>query len=515
MAQTEQIDAGGPMGRRLVASLAAKAWSALISIATIPIYVHFLGPEGYGLVGLFALVLTLGLLIDFGLSATLTRELARAGDVASASHYPRDLLRSFEVAYWVGAAVFGAVVAAGAVLLVDAIDRSGIPAETATAAVALMGLAVIFQLPLSLYSGALLGRHRQVTLAVTTIVMYTLRGGGAVVVLALWSPTIVAFFVWQVVAAGLHTALVGWLAWRSLPRAALAPRPRASMSLIRPLWRFAGGMAGIGVLSVALTQVDKLVLVQLVSIAEFGYYAIANVAASVLVFVVSPLFSVAFPSLSGLAASDDPAAVGARYRSVSEVTTVLVAPAAAVLAVFSEEIVTLWLREPATVEQVAPLLGILAIGYGIQAVGACPYALQVAHGWTRLALVSNLVALVVQVPLVIALVVAYGPTGAAVAWALLSAAHVGVTVTLMHRRVLAGQLAAWWGAAVLRPALPALAVVGLGWLALPSASDEVEGVYVATCALIALASSAAVTPTTRAWFGRVVAPRLGVGAGRA
>ncbi len=62
-----------------------------------------------------------------------------------------------------------------------------------------------------------MGLQRQVLLNGFNIFMATIRGGGAVLILWLVSPTIQAFFGWQIVSSGLQSFLVALLLWRSLP----------------------------------------------------------------------------------------------------------------------------------------------------------------------------------------------------------------------------------------------------------------------------------------------------------
>ncbi len=62
--------------RNIIANFAGKAWTALISLAFIPLYISFIGIEGYGLVGVYLALFAVFSLLDLGLGTTLNRELA-------------------------------------------------------------------------------------------------------------------------------------------------------------------------------------------------------------------------------------------------------------------------------------------------------------------------------------------------------------------------------------------------------------------------------------------------------
>ena len=49
----------------------------IIGIITLPLYLNYLGSEAYGLVGFFALMQSWMMLLDMGISPTLSREVAK------------------------------------------------------------------------------------------------------------------------------------------------------------------------------------------------------------------------------------------------------------------------------------------------------------------------------------------------------------------------------------------------------------------------------------------------------
>jgi O-antigen/teichoic acid export membrane protein len=186
--------------RNIVANLGGNVWTALMGLVFVPLYIHFIGIEAYGLVGIFATLLALFALIDMGLSRTLNREMARLSVLAGKAQEMRDLVRTLEVPYLGLAVLIGVVVT----VLAPLIARHWVKAEslspaTVQHAVLLMGLATALCWPLSFYSGGLTGLQRQVLLNGINMAMATLRGLGAVLVLWLVSPTVEAFFTWQMV----------------------------------------------------------------------------------------------------------------------------------------------------------------------------------------------------------------------------------------------------------------------------------------------------------------------------
>jgi len=84
----------------IIANYAGSFWTALMSLIFVPLYVHFMGIESYGLVGVFASLLAIFGLLDMGLSATMTREMARLSALPDSAQHARDLTRTLEILYW-------------------------------------------------------------------------------------------------------------------------------------------------------------------------------------------------------------------------------------------------------------------------------------------------------------------------------------------------------------------------------------------------------------------------------
>ncbi|MEN8215666.1 MAG: hypothetical protein ABFS56_04685 [Pseudomonadota bacterium] len=57
----------------IIANFAGKAWTVLMSLAFVPLYIKFIGVEAYGLIGFFVTLQAVFGLLDLGLSTTLFR----------------------------------------------------------------------------------------------------------------------------------------------------------------------------------------------------------------------------------------------------------------------------------------------------------------------------------------------------------------------------------------------------------------------------------------------------------
>ncbi|MFH1619524.1 MAG: oligosaccharide flippase family protein [bacterium] len=479
--------------KNIIANYAGNGWTALMSLLFIPLYIHFMGIESYGLVGLFAVLQAVFAILDMGLGVTMNREMARLSIQQNKSQEMRNLARTLELVYWLVGALVGITVIALAPFIAEHWLRANrLSPETMRAAIMTMGLVIAFRWPFTFYSGGLMGLQRQVLLNAVKIIIETLRGGGAALVLWLISPTIQAFFIWQIIIAVLGTFLAARILWRSLPQ----PEIRAGFEpeLFRHIWRFAAGMSGIAVMSIILTQMDKIILSRLLTLEMFGYYSLASVAAMALFQVINPVVSALFPRFTQLVSLGDQEGLKQLYHRSCQLMSVLILPAAIVAALFSREILLLWTQNPTTVEHTHLILSILVIGTALNGLMNLPYALQVAHGWTRLAFYSNVVSVIVLVPLIFVMTSHYGAAGAAIVWVMLNSGYVLIGIQLMHRRLLPGEKWRWYAEDLCMPLFAALLTAGLGRFLLsgpmsqPAVLASLIVISIATLSMSALAA---------------------------
>lgn len=478
----------------IIANFLGNGWSAIVTLAFVPLYIHFMGIEAYGLVGFFSVLMGVFSLLDMGLSATLGREMARLSVAVGQAQEMRDLVRTLEVVYWGTAAVIALVVIVFASAVANHWVKPGhLSTNTVTQAITLMGVAMALQWPFNFYAGGLVGLQRQVMLNGLTVTAATIRGGGAVLILWLVSPTIQAFFVWQIVSSGLRILLVALFLWRSLPPA--GARAGFKVYLFRGIWRFAAGITGISTTTLILTQLDKIILSKMLTLEMFGYYTLATVAASAIGYMVAPCYTAIYPRLTQLVASKKPIELREVYHRGCQLVSVLILPTAAVIAIFSPEILLLWTRNQITVEHTSLILSLLIVASALNGLKSMPFALQLAYAWTSLTFYGNAIAVIVMVPIIILMTLHFGAVGAAIAGIILYGGFVVFLIPIAHRRLLPGEKWRWYLEDVSYPLLAALGLAGVGrWLihgqmSLPVTGMVLLAVYVAALMGAALAAS--------------------------
>jgi O-antigen/teichoic acid export membrane protein len=493
--------------RNLAANVTGRFVTVIIGIVFVPLYVRFLGIEAYGLLGAFATLQTSFAILGLGLTMTMIRETARLSAYPDRAQEARNLAKTVEICQWgIGLAV-ALVMLAIAPFFGNWVKSSALPRGVITQAGIVVGLMIALQWPLATYDGGLQGLERQVASSAISAFSALFRAGGSIVAMVMIAPTIQVYLSWQVVASAVQTAAAAFFFWHYLPKS--PEKPRFQIQSLRGLSRFAAGMSATTLLTLGLTQGDKLLLSKLLSLENFGYYMLASVAASGLQSLVGPLFTTFFPRFSQVAAIGNRHEMAHLFHRASQVASVFIIPAAVVLALFSREIVFAWTQSRPITERTHLLVTLLVTGIACNALYHMSYALQLSSGLTRLAFYANLIALVILVPAMIIAARTAGAVGAAASWMIVNAGFVLIVVPIVLRRLLPGEQKRWYLVDVGLPLIASIAVAGGFRLLVPKAMS-----LPATFGILALVSATTLaagtfaTPTTRHWLvyqcGRLV-----------
>lgn len=488
------------MGLNIVANIFGKFWILIISIAAVPIYINLLGIEAYGLVGFFTVLLGTLQLLEFGLGVVINRQIAQTRSNPSEFQVTRDLVRSLEIFYWlIGLVLAGLIYTTAPLIAKQWLNNETLSTGEVVDVIRLMGFVIAFQWPISLYAGCLLGLERQVLLNVLQILFFTLRTAGVLGVLWWVSPTLDAFFGWQLTVTVVSVLGYSVLIWRILPHRC---RPsRFSVTALLNVWRFTAGLGATGAVTFLLSHLDKLILSKYVSLTAFGHFNVANQANIASRMLPSTICQALFPRFSLLYAGgkEKERELVALYHQGSQLIAMLVFPVAITLAVFAAEILQIWLQNEFIAHSAAQIVSVLVIGSMLNAALGIPYEMTVARGWSMYGFYQNLISAFVMVPLLLALVWTQGAFGAALAWLILNVGYMLVAAPIMASRIVPkGELSRWYLTDVGLP-IAVCVTVGLVMRLLMNSSwhISVQAIWIAGTWILAQLALLIVLPSIR------------------
>jgi O-antigen/teichoic acid export membrane protein len=418
--------------------------SAVLGIVFVPIYLKYIGTEGYGLIGVFATVQSVFYLLDMGLSTTLNRELARlSANALDNKAKMLDTTRSFEVVFW-GLSILGAL---GSIIVSYFLAQYWVkPTHFSRADIFVyftqLSISFMFFLPRSLYAGGLLGLQRHLVMNIATIAGAMVRYIGAIAVLVFIEATPRVFFGWQIIASIFQTGLMALVLWYHLPGS--FSKAHFSLEILRGGKKFALGLTGISLTALVLTQMDKVILSRVLTLEQFGYYTFASVIGLGLFQLIAPIFQTYFPKISQDFASGNKVQLAQTYHQASKIMAVALIPLATVLTFYSKSIIQIWTNNGVLVENTYLIAAILTVGTALNGLVNVPYTLSLAGGRPDLVVKTNIVLIVLLVPLTILGANWYGGVGASMGWLILNVLYILFFINAVHKQFLTDEKLDWF-----------------------------------------------------------------------
>jgi len=446
-----------------LSSLLGKSWAVLSVYLFFPIYLKYMGPEGFGLIGFYSTFAAVLVFADFGFTATLNREFAKFKALGS-NLSMMDYLKTIELVY-----VFILVILAlVGCYFADNIAVSWLKYELLTQrevfdSVRLMVVAILLQMLSGMYIGGLLGLQKQVKANSIQVMWGMFRGGGAVLLMMFVSAEIEVFFAWQVIVNLIYLLVSREVLNNEICTKAHMPKATFNFSLIKKSSRYMSGMAGMTVLSMVLLQADKLVVSRLFSLVDFGYYTLAGTLALIPITIATPIVVAIFPRFVGMWETNNYSELKTLYQRVYQIVSALVIPLGLVVAAYSESILFVWTGDRSIAAESSVIATFLILGQVLQAITLVPFYLALSTGEVSLNLKVSVCSILILFPLLIWLVNVYGVLGAALSWFFMNMIIVTPYMYILHKNIFGGGVITWFMKGLVFPLVATIAVIFLSY----------------------------------------------------
>ena len=428
---------------------------AVVGVVMVPVYLKYMGIEAYGLVGFFAMVQAWFQLLDFGLSPTFGREVAKYKAGATSAQILIMLLRLLEIIFGtIGMVIILASWFAGSWVAHSWLKLENIAPSDVETSIMIVCVALCLRLISGIYRGGLLGFQHQVTTSIVTVVMATLRAVMVVPVLIWVSNSILMFFSFQLVVALVEVILLRIMLFRLLP---VRKFGKFVWGQLKDPLKFGGGLAFLTWAWIVSSQADKLILSHMLPMHEYGEFILATTIALGALLCISPLQQAVLPQLIMLAEQKERGELVGLYVKTTILIAALLSGVAGVMVAFPTQVLYVWTGDIKITAQAADVLRWYAAGTGFMGLAGMNYTLQHAYGDLRLHIKGSVVSLLVLIPAVIISTVHYGAVGAAAASAIINLIFLLCWTPVVHNKFLPEIRATW----LFRDVFPSLFIAAL------------------------------------------------------
>lgn len=401
-------------------------------------------------------------LLDLGMTPALGREVARLKSSFSEHARLATVVNSLETTFFFIAVAIGCGIFLSRYWIASNwLTFEELTTGTVSTAIGVMAVIISVRWISSINRSGVNAYEAQVWINVLDIIIATLRFPGSLA-LIIWSGgDILLFFSYQLVLA-LVEAFIIRVKLRSL-----LPKNTKNVSFfsfqeLKRIAPFALSIGYTGAIWVLLTQLDKLLLSNILILSEYGYFTLIAIIASGLMMLSGPVSKAILPRMTALLASGREDAMLLLYRQSTRFLVSITAPITFVIATFPEMLVYAWTGDLDAAQWTAPVLPLFVIGNGLLTIIAFQYYLQYAHGYLRYHVYYNTAMVFITVPLIFYASYEYGAVG--VGWVWLSFRMVTLLVWLpfIHHKFAPNLHLNW----LIKDILPAVTVSAIViWLA--------------------------------------------------
>lgn len=419
--------------RNIYANYIAQAYVAIIGIATLPLYIRYLGIEAYGLIGFFSMLQIWFQILDMGLTPTMTRETARFNGGSSNALDLRELLRALE-GFFIILAFLGCTIIwlSARIIATQWLKVNQIPLQEVIHSIEIISLIIALRWLSGLYRGLISGFEKQVWLSYFGCATATARYVFIIPILAWTNGSLLIFFLYQLAVSAIELLLLTIKIYSILPKIKLGEKISWSWRPLLRIRNFSLSIAFASLVWVIITQGDKLILSKLLPLADYGYFTMAVMAAGGLLLISSPISTALMPRMVKLHGEDKDTELLNIYRNATQLVAAMTLPACTILFLFSKNIIFSWTGDLTLSHHVAPIMELYVIGNGLLIFAAFPYYLQFSKGSLKLHLIGNGILAIIFIPSLVVASWEFGPLGAGWAWLVSNAILFTIWTPFVH-----------------------------------------------------------------------------------
>lgn len=425
------------IGLNVIANLIGKIWSILSIYIFVPLWIRYLGIEGYGVVTFYTVLLTILVFADAGLTATLVREYAKSN---LSVIYKRNLLHTIEFIYlFICLFIFIGTYFSADFIVSKFLKTENISIDKLVHSVQLMGAIIAVYFLYSLYQGGLMGLQKQIANNVLNS-LYGLMRSGIVIIPLIFYPDILTFLLWQLISTFVFCLLSRYILCKTLSS---NKPPVIHFSYLRLIWGYAVGMMILSIIASLNTQMDKLLVGHLLTLSDFSKYSLASTVGQVILMASLPIGLAFYPELTKLISSGDENKTKILFHKFSFIVASVASSITFVVVLFCSSYIYIWTHDLEIAKTIATPAIILVIANLFVALQYGPYFLALSNGHTRTNIILGILFVICLIILLVNLTPIYGINGAAVPFLLINMATFIILGILIIKKYLRTEFWTW------------------------------------------------------------------------
>ena len=426
------------MEKNIIANIIGKFWGLFSVFIFVPLYINILGFESYSLISFTLVIAGILAFLDSGLTATLSRVMARKDLVLD------EKIRTFKTLETVYLIIILTVISIFLVfsnlIAENWLKSNDFNESQVSYFLRLVSFDVALQLYVRFNLGGLLGLEKQVKANVIQVGWGMMRNG-MVVLIILYKPTLETFFIWQALSSLLFAIISKFELQKELElRKNNFWKFSFEKSVITSNYKFAGGMLLVAIVAGINTQIDKFIIAQNLPLVDLGYYTLSIALGMGIISLISPISVASLPRFTALFSLGKKKEAVKLFNSINSVVSIITFSLMSILIFFSKEILWIWTGDKSLADHAKIFLPFTAIAYSSISIVYIPFNIAIANGYTKLNNYIGIISLIVTIPGYYFISISNGAIGVVMLFSAVQITSNIIYFILIHKRFLQSNL---------------------------------------------------------------------------
>jgi len=396
-------------------NLISRFWTMLSAFIFVPIYISLLGVESYSLITFFVTMQIILSLLGVGLSKTLRKEFASNDNSEEENNRKFKLLKSIELIYFfilliiLGISFFSSNYIAERWLNIETLD---IP--VVSTAIKLMGTSIALQLLANLYIGCLFGLDFQIRANIYQVIWSAAKNIGVILVLIYIYPNIISFYTWHLFIDVFYIIIIRRYVIKHLRKNSVIKWRINDLVILKTIWKYSLGLLIISFGFTINTQVDKMVISNLLSLTALGAYSTTFILANITSIIPTAIGNTIFTKFAYLSSVNNVNEQKKLFLKVNKISSIFIVSTMSFTSIFAYEILIVWTGSYEIANLMKNSAFFLVFGFSLNSIQLIAYEYLLANGKTKLNNIQTFVSIPYVLIVTPILVSFYGLMGASI-----------------------------------------------------------------------------------------------------
>lgn len=399
------------MIKNISANIIGKIFSSLTVFFFIPLYIIYLGFESYSVISFTLVIYGLMIILDGGITSTLSRELAR-NDIGINNKI--QTFKTLETTYFVIVLLcISTLFYFSDLIAINFVKSIKFDDVQITFFVKIVSFGIGFEMLIGLYLGGLIGLEKQIKANVFRVSWGLVRNG-LIIILLIYKPTLEFFFIWQTMTSFVFAILLKFELNKLLTGFYFKDLGlKIEKSVLNKIKNFAFGMFFISIVAGLNSQLDKLFISNQLSIENLGYYTLSVSLSMVLYFVINPVSVATLPRFTSLFSNGKKDEAIQLFLKLNLIISIIIFVLLCHMIFYSENLMWIWTGDKILANNAHKFLPVIATAYSMIALQILPFNIAIANAYTKLNNILGISSLIIIIPAYWITIKSFGAIGAA------------------------------------------------------------------------------------------------------